>query len=136
MDFIYTYTPDRTLQNWQVTFFFFFAPQSTRCLHVPQFHSIGPMALCALMSSRCVYCDELNVWDDTVGSSVCTSCGSLADPSQSVLTSLPNDWPVPSSLTLKTVGSGNNWDLSGQGKEARDRRHAVRNLSLFYSISS
>jgi hypothetical protein len=85
---------------------------------------IGP----TLMSARCAHCDAPTVWDDAVGSSVCTSCGSLADPSQSVLTSETSLWQ-PGSTTLKSLRSGNNWDLSGQGKEARDRRNAVRHLS-------
>ena len=81
------------------------------------------------MSTRCTDCDAHTVWDDSVGSSVCTSCGSLADPSQSVLTSEPSFWHDNASTTLKSIRSGNNWDLSGQGKEVRDGRHAVRHLS-------
>jgi transcription factor IIIB subunit 2 len=80
------------------------------------------------MTARCAHCDALTVWDDAVGSSVCTSCGSLVDPSQSVLTSL-SEGTLWHDTTLKSLRSGNNWDLSGQGKEARDRRNAVCLLS-------
>jgi transcription factor IIIB 90 kDa subunit len=90
------------------------------------------------MSVSCNECGSTTIWDDDVGSAVCTSCGSLTDPSQSVLTSThwghQNDatdsslWE-PSPTTLKSLRSGNNWDLAGQGKESRDKKNMV-NLIL------
>ena len=81
------------------------------------------------MSAKCSQCAAPTIWDDEVGSALCTSCGSLVDPSQSVLTTDSVEasvWHVPASTTLKSLRSGNNWDLSGQGQDARDRRNAVQ----------
>jgi transcription factor IIIB subunit 2 len=83
------------------------------------------------MSVRCSGCGTLTVWDDEVGSSVCTSCGALVDPSQCVLTSNHNYstegsfWNAPANMTLKSFRAGNKWDLSGQGREVKDRRNLV-----------
>jgi hypothetical protein len=91
------------------------------------------------MSGRCSHCGATTAWDDDVGSAVCTSCGSLTDPSQSVLTSAqygnqndtsePSLWDPSASTTLKSFRVGNNWDLAGQGKELRDRKNAVSSLN-------
>ena len=88
-----------------------------------------------LMPESCSQCGASTAWDDDVGSAVCTSCGSLTDPSQSVLISAQygnqNDtserslWDPSASTTLKSLRAGNNWDLAGQGKESRDRKNAV-----------
>jgi transcription factor IIIB subunit 2 len=93
------------------------------------------------MSLPCNHCGSSTLWDDSISSAVCTECGSLADPSQSVLTSSsfvnPNDtsepslWDSAAPITLKGFRRGNNWDLVGQGKEARDRKNMVRYLSQF-----
>ena len=87
------------------------------------------------MSVNCNECGSTTVWDDDVGSAVCTSCGSLTDPSQSVLTSgHHNDNYTDSSLwdpsTSTTLRSRYNWDLAGQGKESRDRKNMVNILLL------
>ncbi|KDR81780.1 hypothetical protein GALMADRAFT_59488 [Galerina marginata CBS 339.88] len=92
------------------------------------------------MSVRCTQCGASTTWDDDVGSAVCTSCGSLVDPSQSVLTSSlyghqndtsePSLWDSSASTTLKSFRVGNNWDLAGQGKESRDRKNAVSTLAM------
>lgn len=97
------------------------------------------------MSVRCDECGSTTVWDDDVGSAVCTNCGSLTDPSQSVLTSAhwghQNDttdsslWDPSASTTLKCHRTGNNWDLAGQGKESRDRKNTV-NLHLTLTIAT
>ena len=91
------------------------------------------------MSVNCNECGSTTVWDDDVGSAVCTSCGSLTDPSQSVLTSGHyNDNDIAySSLwdpsTSKTLRGRYNWDLAGQGKESRDRKNMV-NILLTLTI--
>jgi hypothetical protein len=89
------------------------------------------------MSVNCNECGSATVWDDDVGSAVCTSCGSLTDPSQSVLTSAHwdhhNDTTDSTSTTLKCLRSRNNWDLAGQGKESRDRKNMV-NILLALTI--
>lgn len=86
------------------------------------------------MSGRCEECGASTVWDSDVGSAICLECGTLADPTQSVLAShLENvdvsgrdfaPWVnVPGGSTLR---GRNGWALSGQGKEARDRKNTVR----------
>ena len=86
------------------------------------------------MGGRCEECGASTVWDADVGSAICLQCGTLADPTQSVLAShLENadvsgreyaPWAnVPGGSTLR---GRSGWALSGQGKEARDRRNTVR----------
>ncbi|KAF8162942.1 hypothetical protein B0H34DRAFT_672062 [Crassisporium funariophilum] len=97
------------------------------------------------MSVRCSECGAATTWDDTVGSAVCTTCGSLTDPSQSVLTSsLWGDqnnntddslWDPAASTTLKSLRTGNNWDLAGQGKESRDRKNAYAMAEFIKSLA-
>ncbi|KAF8803496.1 hypothetical protein BYT27DRAFT_7195323 [Phlegmacium glaucopus] len=100
------------------------------------------------MSVRCNECGSTTVWDDDVGSAVCTNCGSLTDPSQSVLTSAHwNDtidsftWDPSASTTLKCLRTGNNWDLPGQGKESRNRKNNyamsefIKSLALSLNVS-
>ncbi|KAF9566291.1 hypothetical protein CPC08DRAFT_628437 [Agrocybe pediades] len=97
------------------------------------------------MPVRCSECGASTTWDDDVGSAVCTSCGSLVDPSQSVLTSslygLQNDavepslWDGSAASTLKSLRSGNNWDLAGQGKETRDRKNAYAMSEFIKSLA-
>ncbi|KAI1788476.1 hypothetical protein LXA43DRAFT_1159325 [Ganoderma leucocontextum] len=85
------------------------------------------------MSGRCEECGASTVWDPDVGSAICLQCGTLADPTQSVLAShLENadvsgrdfaPWVnVPGGSTLR---GRNGWALSGQGKESRDRKNAI-----------
>ncbi|KAF9477370.1 hypothetical protein BDN70DRAFT_810842 [Pholiota conissans] len=97
------------------------------------------------MSVRCRHCDAATVWDDAVGSAICISCGSLADPSQTVLTTSqygnqndttePSLWNSSASTTLKSLRAGNNWDLAGQGKESRDRRNAYAMADMIKSLA-
>ena len=97
------------------------------------------------MPESCSQCGASTAWDDDVGSAVCTSCGSLTDPSQSVLISAQygnqNDtserslWDPSASTTLKSLRAGNNWDLAGQGKESRDRKNAVGSFSHYPRIA-
>lgn len=88
------------------------------------------------MAVACSQCNGSTVWDDTAASAVCTSCGSLADPSQSVLTS---QYEFPPGITSygdswdggirKRCRSSSSWALIDQGKEARDSRNIV---SVFF----
>lgn len=90
------------------------------------------------MSGRCEECGACTIWDQEVGSAICPECGTLADPTQSVLTSHLEfadtsgreftRWTnVPGGSTLR---GRNGWALAGQGKEARDRKNTVRLLAL------
>ncbi|KAI0806974.1 hypothetical protein C8Q74DRAFT_1188006 [Fomes fomentarius] len=85
------------------------------------------------MSGRCEECGANTEWDQDIGSAICLQCGTLADPTQSVLASHLeyNDvsgreyvpWlNIPGSSTLR---GRNGWALAGQGKEARDRQNTV-----------
>lgn len=89
------------------------------------------------MSVSCKECNLATVWDEEVGSAVCTSCGSLTDPSQSVLTSAhwgdttdSSLWDPSGPTAPRCLRTGHNWDLAGQGKESRDRRNMVIVTSL------
>lgn len=90
------------------------------------------------MSRRCEECGANTEWDQDIGSAICLQCGTLADPTQSVLASHLeyNDvsgreyvpWlNIPGSSTLR---GRNGWALAGQGKEARDRQNTVRLCTL------
>ncbi|PIL30498.1 hypothetical protein GSI_07198 [Ganoderma sinense ZZ0214-1] len=85
------------------------------------------------MSGRCEECGASTVWDSDVGSAICLQCGTLADPTQSVLASHLETvdvsgrdfapWVnVPGGSTLR---GRNGWALSGQGKEGRDRKNTI-----------
>ncbi|TFK42969.1 hypothetical protein BDQ12DRAFT_719804 [Crucibulum laeve] len=86
------------------------------------------------MTVRCAECGGTTIWDDDAGSAICTFCGTLTDPSQSILAShleQPDNstnfnaiWDPAAATTLKSLRrTGENWDLAGQGKEARDRKN-------------
>lgn len=82
----------------------------------------------------CQACGGATSWEADVGSAVCIQCGTLADPTQSVLDSGdPDDahrelrLPHVGPATLKSMRNGG-WDLAGQGKEGRDRRNTVSAL--------
>lgn len=76
-----------------------------------------------------------------MGSAVCTSCGTLTDPSQSVLTSQID---FPDGSTRYSGGwdfnsvkrSRSNWALADQGKEVREKRNSVCFSVFFTSIDT
>ncbi|TDL27586.1 hypothetical protein BD410DRAFT_894660 [Rickenella mellea] len=79
--------------------------------------------------SACAECGGNFTWEPLVGSGVCLNCGTLQDPSQTVLNSHidvedngkhdPRHWVQQT--TLKSVRTG--WALAGQGKEASITRN-------------
>ena len=91
-----------------------------------------------MSESRCAACGEQTVYEEELGSAVCTHCGTLANPTQSVLAShleVPDtsgrDFaPWNNVAGGSTLRGRNGWALAGQGKEARDRKNTVRLLSL------
>ncbi|GBE82611.1 predicted protein [Sparassis crispa] len=95
------------------------------------------------MSETCEECGESTEWDQELGSAVCTHCGTLADPTQSVLTSHlePTDtsgreyssWNTVQGSTLK---GRNGWALSGQSKEARDRNNTIEIHGFIRSVAT
>ncbi|KZT11649.1 uncharacterized protein LAESUDRAFT_755282 [Laetiporus sulphureus 93-53] len=93
------------------------------------------------MSGRCAECGEATVWDQELGSAICTHCGTLADPTQSVLNShlefydgflRETPWTDISKSTLK---GRNGWALPGQGKEARDRQNTIAMHEYIKSVA-
>ncbi|OCH95199.1 hypothetical protein OBBRIDRAFT_721018 [Obba rivulosa] len=93
------------------------------------------------MSGRCEECGASTTWDPELGSSICTHCGTLADPTQSVLTSHlePAEstrestfWNAIQGSTLK---GSSGWALAGQSKEARDRRNQLAMHDFIRSIA-
>lgn len=92
----------------------------------------------------CPDCGGTFVWDDDVCSSICTNCGTLSDSAQYVLAShteshdtsarqfQPTSWLSSSVAPLKNIHK-QGWNLTGQHKEARDRRNAVSLLLFFFS---
>lgn len=98
------------------------------------------------MTSKCPECHGSTTWDDSVGSAVCTSCGTLTDPSQSVLTSQYDSVDGTTSYSGvcgPTVTRRNrfssSWTLIDQAKEARERRNLVSpipkcRLDYFFNI--
>lgn len=97
------------------------------------------------MAVRCSECGGATTWDDDAASAICTSCGTLTDPSQSILSSQAEQeqpynpsvpatglWNPAAPATLKSFRTGPNWNLAGQAtKEARDRKNSVR-PQIFY----
>lgn len=86
--------------------------------------------------TRCGECGGSITWDEDVFSNICVSCGTLQDPSQSVLATHLDQhdnsarqynplWDAAASTTLKSFRGRNGWDLAGQGKEARDKKNTV-----------
>lgn len=92
------------------------------------------------MSVNCSECRGDTIWDDEAASAICTTCGSLTDPSQSILTSqdyrseffLSNPlWDPAAPTTLKVSRrNGGQWDLSGQEAEARGRKNSASRSNI------
>ncbi|KAJ7109238.1 hypothetical protein C8R44DRAFT_884305 [Mycena epipterygia] len=97
------------------------------------------------MPAACKHCGQPTVVED-VGV-VCTACGELANPSLVFLTS-EIDYPAPTTfdgwnaVAPKTIRTGRNRYLSGQGKEARDGKNLddmhwfIKNLARAAFVSS
>jgi hypothetical protein len=89
------------------------------------------------MANACFQCNGITAWDDSAGSAVCTSCGTLVDPSQSALTSqyeflhegtsYGDSWDISTRLRCRSSLS---WALVDHGKEARESRNTVSTLLL------
>ncbi|KAK0483489.1 hypothetical protein IW261DRAFT_1674078 [Armillaria novae-zelandiae] len=90
--------------------------------------------------SPCSHCGASTVWDDDASSAICTVCGTLVDSSQSVLSSISDyqaSWN-PSFLPNSTLKSlrNPNWQLAGQGKEARDRQNSAAMHEFINSLAN
>ncbi|KAJ2917252.1 hypothetical protein MD484_g3194, partial [Candolleomyces efflorescens] len=92
------------------------------------------------MSTPCRECGGPTVWDDAAASEICTSCGSLADAAQVVLTSqdyyselgLHHELRVPAPNILK---SRSNYTLAGQGQAVRDQKNALTMANFIKSLA-
>ncbi|KAJ7694226.1 hypothetical protein B0H17DRAFT_476508 [Mycena rosella] len=87
---------------------------------------LNSIAAYPLLMPACKHCGAPTVVDDA--GVVCTNCAELAEPSLIVLTS-DIDYPAATTydgwnpVSLKTVRTGRNRYLSGQGKEVRDNKN-------------
>ncbi|KAF9218328.1 hypothetical protein BS17DRAFT_791678 [Gyrodon lividus] len=91
----------------------------------------------------CLECGGEYVFHEEVGSSICTHCGTLADPAQCILAShienhnSTNTYPSSSwisSTTHTAIRTKNGWNLAGQTKEARDRKNTVAMSTFINSV--
>ncbi|GLB35406.1 hypothetical protein LshimejAT787_0209710 [Lyophyllum shimeji] len=97
------------------------------------------------MTAPCKDCGGPTAWDDDAGTVICTQCGTLADPAQSLLTNevvsnlasqATGLWDGTAATTLKSLrAQGTSWDLTGQGKEARDRRNSLAMAQFISSLA-
>ncbi|KAH9926127.1 uncharacterized protein B0H18DRAFT_351681 [Fomitopsis serialis] len=78
---------------------------------------------------KCAECDGPTEWDEGVGSAICTECGTLADPTQSVLTTrydfAPNTTNEPWTTLTTTLKSRKGWALPGQSQDASHTRNTL-----------
>lgn len=85
----------------------------------------------------CAECGEPTIYEEELGSAVCTSCGTLANPSQSILashlehvdTSGYEYTSYANNIQGSTLKGRSGWALAGQDKDARDRRNLVSHVS-------
>ncbi|KAH8102866.1 hypothetical protein BXZ70DRAFT_926915 [Cristinia sonorae] len=97
------------------------------------------------MRETCVDCGELTIWEQDLGSSICTSCGTLSNPSQSVLSShlevvdtSGHDYSQYWSNSLQgrsAVKGKNGWNLPGQDKEASYRKNTAQMHEFIRSVT-
>ncbi|KAG5728289.1 hypothetical protein E4T56_gene19204 [Termitomyces sp. T112] len=90
------------------------------------------------MTAACKECGAHTEWNDDAGSAICTSCGTLADPSQTILTdsscyNLPSDpWQPVILKSIRTQGHS----LSGQSQEARDAKNHYAMSQFISSLAT
>ncbi|KAK7467056.1 hypothetical protein VKT23_004118 [Stygiomarasmius scandens] len=85
------------------------------------------------MTAKCKDCENATVWNEDAGSLICTSCGSLADPSQSVLT---DQLDLSSSSQPSTLKTSFNWHLAGESKQAAWARNTLSIHGFINSLAS
>jgi len=100
-------------------------------------------SLLVYMSGGCLECGQNTQWDGELGSSVCTTCGTLSNPTQTTLASHLGSYETSSghggsftwdlgNPTLKSIRNKDGRALSGQGREVRHRQNMVRFFTLLY----
>lgn len=84
--------------------------------------------------AQCAACGEPTVYEEELGSAVCTACGTLSNPTQSVLAShlehqdtsgYQYNTYVNAGAAHDTLKGRSGWALKGQEKEAREKRNMV-----------
>lgn len=99
-----------------------------------------------MAAGRCKACDSKTIFDAEVGSNICTSCGTLEDPSQSVLAShfdfarngdSTRDFPLSNVNTdaLRSLRNKNGWNIAGSTKEVRENRNMVAMQKFVHSVA-
>ncbi|KAI0811174.1 hypothetical protein BC629DRAFT_1589911 [Irpex lacteus] len=98
-----------------------------------------------MSTGACAACGGQTVFEEELGSAICVSCGTLANPSQNILDShldrvdssgrdyYPHGVPVAGGSTLK---GRNGRALAGQDKEARERRNMIAMHEFISAIAS
>ncbi|EPT06228.1 hypothetical protein FOMPIDRAFT_1109667 [Fomitopsis schrenkii] len=89
---------------------------------------------------KCAECGGRTEWDENVGSAICIQCGTLADPTQSVLTThldFPTNgtsgpWTTNTTLSLK---GRKGWTLAGQSQEASLTRNRAAIHSFIQALA-
>lgn len=95
-----------------------------------------------MSQDKCLACGEPTVFEEELGSSICVSCGTLSNPSQTILQThlehIPTDGrDLWRGSTYGTVLKGaNGWGLAGQSKAARNERNKVTMHVFIETISS
>ncbi|KAH9842545.1 uncharacterized protein C8Q71DRAFT_208109 [Rhodofomes roseus] len=78
---------------------------------------------------RCAECNGPTEWDENVGSAICVECGTLADPTQSVLTThhdfLPDTAHGPWTTFTTSLKNRKGWTLPGQSQDASHTRNTL-----------
>lgn len=103
--------------------------------------SLSSSSSLSMRSDKCGDCGHDLVWDSDAGSAVCPDCGTLQDPSQTLLDahidtvdkaqdSLGLSYTLPT-RHLRPFRNSHGWDLAGQGNLAAAERSKV----CFYAIS-
>lgn len=117
-------------------------PPHSSCL-LPPIHIDPARHRWFYMSGDCLECGQDTQWDGELGSSVCTACGTLSNPTQTTLTSHVDSYETSSghevsftwnlgNPTLKSIRNKDGRALSGQGKDVRHRQNMVSFLVLFW----
>ncbi|KAK7689143.1 hypothetical protein QCA50_007834 [Cerrena zonata] len=97
------------------------------------------------MHERCAECGGETTWEQELGSAICTTCGTLSNPSQSILAShferedtSGRDYSAywNRSQGLGTLKGRNGWSLAGQDRESRQRRNMITMHEFIRSIAS
>ncbi|KZT24124.1 hypothetical protein NEOLEDRAFT_1068191 [Neolentinus lepideus HHB14362 ss-1] len=100
-----------------------------------------------MATGHCKACGAQTIFNAEVGSNICIACGTLEDPSQSVLTSYldfaphgdsTREFPLSdvNTSSLRSIRSKNGWNLAGNTKEVRENRNLVAMQKFVHSLAA